>query len=441
VRRLGGFGIAAHPDSPKPQLEWRDWASPFDGVELLNPDTSWRILAARSGWQPKARLLTALLDYPLRSAEVMASLIQPTRAMIEWESLAERRRVVVTAGADAHSKLALRNVEPGDTRWVLPLPSYESSFRLLSERVRTDGPLTGTAAADARLVMRAIRAGHLHAVVDGLATPPSFEFSATNEHGTVHEGDQLTASGPAMLHVKTNAPADYTTVIHEGGRTLAAMRDAQDWTVHGSDHPAVFWVEILAPGREAPITWLRSNPIYVRSADAPETPAARPAATDSRMIFDGQRMDHWYVEHDPTSVAAVELAPVAGGNELRLRYGLAGGLPPGQVVTLAYDTPGGIAPNTRVTFTIRAEHPMRVSVQLRGGDGRGPDDRWSRSIYVDASNQERTVAFDDMTPVGVTRTAKPVPANVHSVLFVIDRPNAVPGSSGRVWIKSAALQR
>src|SRR5438874_12619464 len=42
VHRLGGFGIAAHPDSPKPQLRWADWNVPFDGVETVNLDTSWR---------------------------------------------------------------------------------------------------------------------------------------------------------------------------------------------------------------------------------------------------------------------------------------------------------------------------------------------------------------------------------------------------------------
>src|SRR3954469_10463895 len=42
VRRLGGFGIAAHPDSPKPELRWSDWEAPIDGVEWINPDTSWR---------------------------------------------------------------------------------------------------------------------------------------------------------------------------------------------------------------------------------------------------------------------------------------------------------------------------------------------------------------------------------------------------------------
>ena len=45
VRRLGGFGIAAHPDSPKPELQWREWDAPFDGIELLNPDTTWRVWA------------------------------------------------------------------------------------------------------------------------------------------------------------------------------------------------------------------------------------------------------------------------------------------------------------------------------------------------------------------------------------------------------------
>src|SRR6266536_2466631 len=67
VRRLGGFGIAAHPDSPKPELRWREWTAPVDGIELLNPDTSWRVWAqeARYGdpaagkgpWPARRRLL------------------------------------------------------------------------------------------------------------------------------------------------------------------------------------------------------------------------------------------------------------------------------------------------------------------------------------------------------------------------------------------------
>src|SRR5262245_7556875 len=42
VHRLGGFGFAAHPDSPKPDLQWRDWDVPLDGLEWLNVDSEWR---------------------------------------------------------------------------------------------------------------------------------------------------------------------------------------------------------------------------------------------------------------------------------------------------------------------------------------------------------------------------------------------------------------
>jgi len=49
VKRLGGFGIAAHPDSPNVKLAWREWTAPFDGIELLNPDTGWRL------WLDQAR--------------------------------------------------------------------------------------------------------------------------------------------------------------------------------------------------------------------------------------------------------------------------------------------------------------------------------------------------------------------------------------------------
>ncbi len=47
VHRLGGFGIAAHPDSPKADLQWRDWEVPFDGIEIVNLDTAWRVHAER----------------------------------------------------------------------------------------------------------------------------------------------------------------------------------------------------------------------------------------------------------------------------------------------------------------------------------------------------------------------------------------------------------
>ena len=130
---------------------------------------------------------------------------------------------------------------------------------------------------------------------------------------------------------------------------------------------------------------------------------------------------------------------MSGGGELRFRFGLSGGALVGQVAALVVDTPNGVASADRVAFTMRAEQPMRVSVQLRT-DG-GEPDRWARSVYVDAMEQEHTIFFDDMRPVGQTATPAPPLASVRSLLFVIDTINTRPGTSGRIWIKGAALKK
>jgi hypothetical protein len=136
----------------------------------------------------------------------------------------------------------------------------------------------------------------------------------------------------------------------------------------------------------------------------------------------------------------LDVAPRVGGSELRLRYGLSGGDVLGQVAALVFETPNGTAPHNRVTFTVRAERPMRISVQLRAADVGGEAERWQRSVYVDTFDQERTVYFDDVTPVGATQTWKPDFTGVRGILFVVDTTNTKPGTSGRLRIKSAALQ-
>jgi hypothetical protein len=440
VRRLGGFGIVAHPDSPKRELRWTEWSAPFDAIELLNPDTSWRILAQHPDRRLRARLLAALFDYPFRAPETIANLVQPSGSIFSWIALTERRRVVSIAGVDAHAKIDLRG-DPADVggAWSLPLPGYEAAFRAMSIHVAAERALTGNAAADAAVVIRALRSGHLYTAVDGLAGPPAFEFTATNDFGTVHEGDELSAGGPVMLHVRSNAPPEFTTIVHEGPRVVTTVRDPQDLTVHAPDKPAVYWVEIVSSDRTRQITWLRSNPIYVRGPEPLMQAPTRPPATASVPLFSGTSLDGWRTEHDATSLSAVDLGTIVGGRDLRFRYGLSGGAPGGQVAALVVDTPRGIAPNTRLAFTIRAGQPLRLSVQLRGG-ARGAE-RWERSVFVDRFDQDRIVYFDELTPVGATETWKPPLETIRSVLFVVDTTNTKPGASGRIWIEKVELQR
>ena len=66
VHRLGGFGFAAHPDSPKPDLRWREWDVPLDGLEWLNADSEWRD-------ETRSALARTFLTYWIRGPESIAT--------------------------------------------------------------------------------------------------------------------------------------------------------------------------------------------------------------------------------------------------------------------------------------------------------------------------------------------------------------------------------
>jgi hypothetical protein len=109
---------------------------------------------------------------------------------------------------------------------------------------------------------------------------------------------------------------------------------------------------------------------------------------------------------------------------------------------LLFETESPIAANDRLAFTARADRPMRISVQLRTAmHGAGPEERWQRSVYLDATDRVQTVYFDDMMPVGPTRTARPALTDIRDVMFMVDTTNTKPGSAGEVRIKRAVLQR
>ena len=142
-----------------------------------------------------------------------------------------RRRVVTLAGIDAHARLDLVD-DPVDSRYAVPIPGYEPSFHVMSIHVRPERALSGDASTDAAIVLRALRGGHSYTAIDGIATPASFELTATNEHGTVSEGDELRPGGPVRLRVRSNAPPSQDTIELEVNRGTAFL--SGNWKVPGT---------------------------------------------------------------------------------------------------------------------------------------------------------------------------------------------------------------
>jgi hypothetical protein len=436
VKRLGGFGIVAHPESPKPELRWSAWESPFDGIEWVNPDSSWRVHLQR-GWRSRLSVIEALMAYPVRSEEAVARLLGGTTLRMDrWNALTRTRKVVALSGVDAHASLSLGSGDRFEGGFSLPIPSYEASLRTLSAHAQIERPLTGDAISDATAIFEALRRGHVYTAIDGLATQPAFQFTATHSRQKAEQGDTIDAAEPVTLLVKSNAPPAFTTSIWRDDIIVNSAPNQRELR-QIVDKPGVYRVEIDAPSSEGPLPWIVSNPIYLGMTYHPAEPERKRPVAASQPLFDGSTLSGWWTESDATSKVTVDVASTATGATLRVRFALATGPSSSQYAGLAAKVPSGVSYD-RVKLAVSADRVMRMSVQLRAGSS-AP--RWRRSVYVDQVEREHTIYFDHMTPVGETPSPHPPPNSAGDVLLVVDTLNVQPGSSGTLWFKSVTLQQ
>ena len=434
VARLGGFGMAAHPDSPKPELSWRDWQAPFDGLEWLNADSAWRD-------ERRPALARALLSYWLRAPETIVSLFdRPERTLARWDALSRRRPVVGLAGHDAHARIGSRgDWEPADGGRTLRLPSYESAFRAFSVSLLLSRELpAGDAGAGASAIVDALRAGRAATVIDALAGPGHVDFTASNGASTAVTGGDL-SGGTVNLAARVSAAVegvelrlvkDGAVAARSATGTLAFVHDA-------TQAAAVYRVEAAWPGAPGtpPVPWIVTNAIRVGFSPARPAPSLLPPARWARPV----PVQPWRIEKHAASAATLTPAILSPSDTAwKFEWTLAAGRPAGQYAAAAVPVaPGFLRDADRVSFVGRASGPMRLSVQLRtSASGR----RWQRSVYLSAVPAEQSVAFREMTPADPDHSAPLDAAAVDAILFVVDTVNAVPGSSGHAWISQVRAE-
>ena len=448
IARLGGFAIAAHPGSEKPGLQWSDWDAPLGGLEWLNADSEWRD-------EPLWSLARALLTYPIRGTETLVALLdRPTATMDQWDELTQRRRVVAVAGADAHARIGFRSIgEPYDNGSSLHVPSYERMFEVFSNTL-PQTTLTGDAAADAQAILAAIRSGHVYSTVDGLGGPAAMSFTATSGTATAVAGDVLPLSGPVTLRVDVQAPdTARIELIKDGGLLQTTAGTMLEQVVDAA--AAVYRVEIVLPGGpgEPPVPWIVSNPIYVGRDATDATPLdTRPRASRFAVQYESGPATGWAIETSEASLGALDEVPAMSGTQLSLRYALGGTMASSPFTAFVMPAGSALAAHDRLMFTAWADHPMRLSVQLRepgseAGAEAGAEvgveagERWHRSVYLDTTPRNVAVYFDDMRPRGLTSRARATLANVQDVLFVVDTVNTPLGANGTLWMDDVKYAR
>jgi len=430
VGRMGAMAVAAHPGSPKPGLRWTEWTSPFSGLEWLNGDSESR----DEGWS----IARTLLTYPFRAAPSLATMLdRPEEILRRWDALASRRRVVGLAGTDAHARLDVRGNDSGGRLAMLPIPGYEPMFRTFS--MTAPGiTLTREADKDAVALLDAIRGGRVYTNIDALATPAAVSFSAARGDQTWAMGDLVPPAGDQLeLRVDSNAPENSTIVLMKNGQpTETVTGRSLRQSVPAS--PAVYRVEILVPGApgKPPVPWVVTNPIYVRDRDE-TTESGRKDAAERISQYDNGEARGWRTETSPRSKAALNVVRSLTGTELLLRWAIGGTKEESPYAAFAMPAGPAIATYDRLMLTARSDRPMRLSVQFRLANG----DRWRRSIYLDETERQVSVFFDDMRPADQGLPQRLPLASAQDLLFVVDTVNASPGTAGQFWIDDVKFGR
>ena len=415
VERLGGFGIAAHPDSEKLALRWTDSEAPIDGIEWLNGDSEWRNESRISLWRSGA-------GYLFRPGPALALLLDRPVTLDRWDRLTTTRRVVALAGLDAHGGIG-RRAEDGSTSFVVGVPTYESSFRTFSIRAVLERPWSGDAAVDARALVGAIRAGRVYTTIDAIASNGLLDFHAEAAHASAGMGAALPAGSDATVVARALKPAQGRIVLlHEGREVASGTGDLRQAILGGR---GAYRIEVRVPGApgDPPIPWLVSNPIYF--LNPPSGNVAPPQTRHTVAIPPAQ----WRIEKDPASSAILRTA----SGEVELEYALRPGARESQYVAVAAEL--APEPFRAVTLTLVADRAMRVGIQLRTPDGT----RWVRSVYVPAAGETVSVPIEAFRPVAPESSIRLKPEAANSLLLVVDLTNASPGRSGTLRVRSSAL--
>jgi hypothetical protein len=433
---LGGFVIVSHPTSSHPEGRWSAAFTGVAGVEVLN-------LAEPQAWPPAdLTVLGPLAHYAFDAQGALLRHFRRSReALALWDRLLAERPVAGVLGTDAHGGFPLGPV------WI-PFPSHREIFRFASQHLLLDGPLTGEAAGDRRLILDALRRGRGYLAIDALADASGFLFEARSSGRRALMGDSLpSGDDPAVLTAVADAPPGTRLVLLKDGREILRGEALR----HPTREPGVYRVEAyldprFVPG-SAPLPWILSNPIHVfpearlraRAEKAARLPAddAPPASLDPLDRFEGARLaSEWQID----SAGGAGGRTALDGGALRFDYAL--GPEPRSHASLCRWRRDDLRGRTALAFRVRSDRPLRFDVQVRVLDEAAPDGAriWRRSVRADLEWRSVTVPFARLTSYD-RRGGRPDLGRVQGFYLHIDEAMLPPGSTGRLWIDDLCLGR
>ena len=244
---------------------FKSWDSAFDGIEVFSLHTA----AKQMNW------LTAVGDliwsYPSYPELTFAkNFVRPDANLAKFDEIAGQRKIVLTAGTDAHSNIGFHLFgDDGAHRFInIKLDPYETIFRIARIHVW----LPATTELNRDNLIEAIRSGNFFVGFDAIGETSGFVFKAEIESpillGNEAQLDKLAAAaqiGVMSLTAKLpSAPA--RLVLLKNGKKLKEESGTSISLVDRKE-PGTYRVEVYRDDLGPPfdkIPWIMSNPIYVR---------------------------------------------------------------------------------------------------------------------------------------------------------------------------------
>ncbi len=441
VRDLGGFSVAAHPFSSRPDLRWTGWDLPGPwGIELINVDSEWR--------QAGLRGLFGVTLYALNSQwALLQGLNAPDQALARWDEMLKERDVVGHYGADAHARLPLTE------SWALPFPSYEALFSLVKTHVVLDRSLSGDEEADREAVVEALRRGRSYIGLDALAPAEGFTFTVHGGGGDYWTmGERVPFREGLQARAGGRVPVGARVLLFRDGWLVRQATRSLEAPLPG---PGNYRVEVRVPGW--PVPWVISNPISVfdeatfAARDAAAAwPAPPPPPAEVLELADLPGSSAFGAEFDPTSWMDPEILDPTGGPEdtptlkLAFRLGVPSPEQPFTWCALANRQERDLAGYRGLRFRIRADGVYRAWVQVRDANPDSADDGeewWMDSVRTSPEWQEVLLPFEHFRSINEKTDGRLDPGQTRSLVFVLDHAAVKPGTEGQIWIAGLGVYR
>jgi len=229
----------------------------FDGIEAYSLHINFK----------QANIFTAIGDilwaFPSYPEETIATYLRPNREYLEtYDRIAAEQRLLLTAGADAHSNKGYYLVadDEGNKHFGFKLDKYETVFRI----VRMHALLESGTPLTSESVIEALRQGHAFVGFDVLGHTSGFRFWAENGSDKRIMGDEIVLGSGATLSATT--PGASRMVVLRNGAKIGEFPDVTEISLNitekGTYRVEAYLDQLGEPFDQAP--WIMSNPIYVR---------------------------------------------------------------------------------------------------------------------------------------------------------------------------------